>query len=77
MTPEKEKLLDYFLLQIKVRAEVKFRKGDEDHSSDLSDLSILELNDELLGECIDTLFYLLQQRENIKKLKEKYAQGSL
>lgn len=72
MTEDKEKKLDNFILQFKIMAEAKFRKGDQEHHSDLSELSILDLNTELLGECVDTMFYLLQQRENIKSLK-KYA----
>lgn len=65
MTDEQEKHLARIQAEFYKRCNAKYRKGQAEHGGDLFSKTKLELNEMALEEAIDSVVYLLTQREHL------------
>jgi hypothetical protein len=67
MTEQQESTLKDLMLIIPVMVNDKFRRGDKEHGSDIQDMTVTDLMDNLSDELVDAIIYALLA---VKKLRE-------
>ena len=70
MSPAQEAHLQHVKDYVRERMDIKYRKGQEEHGSDgsnLWDVTDIELLDEAINEAIDQCVYLVTLRQKLCK----------
>lgn len=69
MTPEQEAHLRTVKIDFYSIVDAKYRKGQEEHGGDLTDMPVLKLIDSAIEEAVDQFVYLTTLRHKLATTK--------
>ena len=77
MRPSQEQTLKELLTIIPLLVSDKFRRGDKDHNSDIQDMTVEELVNNVSEELLDAIIYCLLSLKKLREVKGYVNNGPL